>query len=67
MNKKTKVLIAFLFSLIFLMSFTIAEETEAEDSEYADVCTFDNLSFDFRLPSKVSDINTIKDFDLRIT
>jgi hypothetical protein len=49
---------------------TTTDNKEDQDDKYADVCTFDNLSFDFRLPAPTStdnsDINVIKDFDLNL-
>ena len=39
---------------------------DTDQTEYEDVCSFDNLSFDFRLPTKNEDIDTIKDFDIKV-
>jgi hypothetical protein len=53
-----------------LNNLTTTRDEEDQDDKYADVCTFDNLSFDFRLPAPTStdnsDINVIKDFDLNL-
>lgn len=42
------------------------QEDSGEQEEYADVCTFDNLAFDFRLPAKKDGIEAVKDFDIAI-
>lgn len=42
------------------------DTTEENKDEYEDVCTFDNLSFDFRLPTKNEELDTIKDFDIKV-
>ncbi len=39
---------------------------DTDKTDYEDVCSFDNLSFDFRLPNKNEDIDTIKDFDIKV-
>ena len=42
----------------------ISDDTE-EKQEFADVCSFDNLSFDFR-PTQMQNVATVKDFDIKI-
>ena len=47
---------------------TTTNDSSEEKEEYTDVCTFDNLSFDFRLPAPTdnTEVNVIKDFDLNL-
>ena len=37
-----------------------------EKQEFADVCSFDNLSFDFRLPAQSESVGTVKDFEIKV-
>ena len=45
---------------------SVMNDENIEDNEFVDVCTFDNLSFDFKLPQKVDDVHEVQDFDVKI-